>query len=236
MTTNSLRGNFATCIYCTTIFKKKHLNSRMQCFDCEKKASKQRELVLARANKSNLSAAARKILVDMNRNRGEPVSPEISEAFIGELGGASEFGAMIAEEFKKSRGEIDPANPGHYKPNQRITLKWAELMSRITLANDQIEESSISQLTDEELVVTLRGLALDLVKSNAEFRRLIAIEAVHEEPSLIQELMTEAGCPVVEPAEGAQLLRDESKEELTPEDLLTAGLDEEDASDADFEA
>ena len=238
MSKNSIAGKYATCIYCTTIFEKKHLNDRMQCLRCEENAKKRRELALSRANANNLSTAARKILVDMNRKRGEPVSPEVSEAFLNELGGATQFGQMIADEFKKSRGQIDQNNPGHYKPNQRMTLKWAELMSRVALSSDQIEESTISQLTDEELVTTLRGLAFDLVKSNSEFRRLIAIEAVKEEPALIQELMTEAGCPVVEPSQDQPKLQSLQSPEKVQEEpnLLTAGLDEEDAGSASNEA
>lgn len=174
---------------------------------------------MSRAEERSLGLAARKILSDMSKNKSEPQAPGVVDSFMRQLGGPEGFGEIIAEEIKKARGEIDPANAGHYKPSQHMTLKLLEMSSRIMLQNDDREETGFAHMSDEELLNTLRGLAVDLARNNPEFRRIIAIEAVRNQPDLIHELMNISGMPVVE-----------SAPESIEEDFRDAGLDEEDAS------
>jgi hypothetical protein len=160
----------------------------------------------------------------MGKNRREVVAPEVVSSFMKELGGPDAFGAIIASELKKARGEIDPANAGHYKPSQNLTHKLLELSSRVMLATDAMKEDvGLGSMTEDELVNTLRGLAMELARTNQEFGRIVAIEAVKQNPALIRELQVAAGDyvdgSVVKPAVAPKLA----------EAIIHAGMNEQEA-------
>ena len=222
----SFLGGYATCFGCTTLFEKKELDKDGMCASCAVRVYHQRQEAMARADQRSISLAAKKILADAAKTRTEPVSPGVVDSFMRKLGGPEGFGEIIAEEIQKARGKIQPGPGDTWKASQHQTLKLLELASRVFLANDQREETSFANLTDEELVNTLRGLAAELVKDNDEFRRLICIEAIRQQPDLIHELMSIAGMPVLD----APVVEEQAAEEVV--DFRNAGLDEEDAGES----
>jgi len=186
---------YATCRGdCFRLIPRDELNKGGLCKDCRTKKTFNGEVIVAKAEDRALRTAAQNILAQMGRNRREVVAPEVVESLMKELGGASSFGSIIASEIKKSRGEIDPANIGHYKPSQQLTHKLLELSSRIMLTTDAMKEDiGLGSMTEDELVNTLRGLAIELARTNQEFGRIVALEAVKQNPGLIRELQVAAG-------------------------------------------
>lgn len=178
---------------------------------------------MAKAKDTALTVAAQRILAQSQANKNEPVAPEFLAGFSKAIGGWEKLADIVKEEIDKSRGILKPGDAG-YKPNQANTIKLIEMVSRVFLANDMREDggNGLGSMTEEELANTLRSLSLDLVRTNEDYRRIAAIEAVKRQPDLIHELMSIAGLTV----EG-------NLEPLVPPELLDAGLDEKEAFDDD---
>lgn len=191
---NGFDKEYATCRgTCFRLLPRKSLKFGV-CADCRSSKVIECTDIVAKAEDTALRTVAKNILAQMGRNRREVVAPEVVESFMNELGGVRSFGAIIASELKKARGEIDPANAGHYKPSQTLTHKLLELSSRIMLANDAMREDvGLGNMTEDELVNTLKGLAMELARTNTEFGRIVALEAVRQNPALIRELQVAAG-------------------------------------------
>jgi hypothetical protein len=181
----SFLGGYATCLGCTRLFEKRELHKSGRCESCSDRYEERRKVAMAKADQRSISSAAKKILADARRNKSEPIAPSVIESFMAKVGGPSGFGEILHEELLRARGDIKPGPGDYFRPNQAQTQKLLELVSRIFLANDERDDTSFSSMTDEELINTLRSLAADLVKDNDEFRRVIAIEAVRNQPDLI---------------------------------------------------
>lgn len=155
---------------------------------------------MVKADQRALSNVARKLLTQMaNTGKGEPTSPAILESALRELGGSDAFGKIIADELKRSRGEnLNPEEQADFKRSPYLTYKWTELLSRISQKVDGMNELDVESLSHEDLVNNLQALASDLVESNSEFRKLIVSLAISEDPSLVNDVLEQAGMKAVD--------------------------------------
>lgn len=200
---DALEKRFKTCIGCSQCFSAEQITSD-RCAVCHQKFLERRTEIMAKADERALSTAARQILTGIaNAGKGEARSPAFIEGAMRRLGGPDRFGEICGEEMNKARGcvpETGEPLPAHAQATQSplLTLKWGELLSRAMARNDERESVEIGSLNDEDLVSTLRLLAVDLVESNEEFRRLIVTEALRKQPDLIDQAFNAAGKPVVD--------------------------------------
>jgi hypothetical protein len=206
--------DYSTCFDCTTL----HLKSALECNRCAACHSRwiaTRERVLMKANDRALTAAAREILVGISQaGKGEPRSPAFLESAMNRLGGVANFGKICADELWRARGcdpETEKPIPGA-DASPMLAFKYAELLNRVMLQNDARETVEISQLSDDDLVSTLRGLMTNLVQHDPDYRRLIVEESLRIQPDLLQ---TASASEVVDAA---------------PMDLSELGIGEKDAS------
>jgi len=227
---DSLEKRFKTCLGCAQCFSVEEITAD-RCAVCHQKFLERRTEVMAKADERALSTAARQILTGIaSAGKGEARSPAFIEGAMKRLGGPTRFGEICGEEMNKARG-CDPETgeplPAHMEPSASpmLTLKWGELLSRAMARNDERESVEIGSLNDEDLVSTLRLLAVDLVESNEEFRRLIVTEALRKQPDLIDQALNAAGKPVLDA---------ESEEVTTPLpriDLSEIGIEDQEGDD-----
>lgn len=218
-------SDYATCLDCTTLHLKSSL-SGSRCAVCHGAWIEKRNLALAKASDRALATAAREILLGVAAaGKGEPMTPSFAEAAIRKLGGVETFADICAGEFQKCRGCDADGNPiPNAKQMPSFTFKWAELITRTMSRADEIQTLDVANLSEDDLIATLRGLATDLVQSNSEYRRLIVEEALRVQPDLINKAMDAAGMPVVEAEEVEEVI------------VSDAGIDESDASEDEYYA
>lgn len=154
---------------------------------------------MKKANEAALSDLSRKILSDIKQNRGEATTPRILDAALAELGGVESVGRLIADGYRKASGNLKPEEIAQgAKANASLEHRYAELLARISIKNDERESGDFSGLNEEDLRNTLIALVRELVAENDEFRRLAVMEGIKSQPDLIHEAMNLAGMPVSE--------------------------------------
>lgn len=185
------------------------LNSELssgQCYPCELKARKAREIILAKADGQTLAKLARELTASLKAsNKGEPTSPKILEAALSKLGthyskpGAEALGELISEQLLKATGQtLTPLEREDWKHSPLVIHRFAELLTRLSTKNDERQSLDVSSLSEEDLLSSLTMLVMDMIENNAEYRRMAVLEGIRKQPDLIHEAMTIAGMPVVE--------------------------------------
>lgn len=180
---------------------------------------------MAKADSRALSQVARELLQGVAANQYEPLSPAFIDGAMSALGGARRFGQICTEEFNKARGlEPDGSEPPvgvERKASAQVAQRWGEMLGRIMLRIDERETAaSAANLSEDDLISSLKMLAIELAEGNNEFRDLLIKNAVQSDPDLLDRLLTEAGSASVKGK--AKLPK------IAPSD---AGLDEKDACD-----
>lgn len=192
--------------------------TRGYCPPCYGEFQERAEFIMSKANDKALADVSRKVLAGLASNRGEPTSPQILDAAIAKLGGAQGFGELIAEGRMRASGKgLTPEEiAAGATSSPQLAFKYDELIARISLKNDEREEMEISNLSNDELLNTLKGLVQEVSKESEDFRKVLLSQILQEQPDLIHEAMNQAGVPLLEA-------------EVQPpsaEDYADAGLDE----------
>lgn len=218
MAGSSFCEDHSGCLGCSKVFHDSDLNDGW-CSECHQERLRRNRLIMSRADDRALAEVSKRVLAGLaSVNKGEPTSPAILESTIRELGGVDEVGRMIALARRKASGaDLTPEQrEAGMKASPSLAFKYDELIVRLSLKNDERESLEISNLTDDELRNTLKGLTNEILSESEEYRKLMLKEIIKKQPDLIHEAMNEAGVP---------LLDGESKE-ITSEDVLEAGLDD----------
>lgn len=172
------------------------------CYICQKKLEGAASKAMISANNRSLANASRMLLDSLTaQKRGDPMLPEIAESAIAKLGGRHRVGEILAEELLRSRGDpsvMTPELQAKWKYSPAIVHKWAALLMDVANKTDERDSIDVDSLSHDDLIDGLRGLAADLVRDNAEFRRLMVELAIKEQPDLIDFAMNLAGKPVIE--------------------------------------
>lgn len=189
------------------------------CPDCHQRRLERNDLIMAAADQRAIAEASRRVLAGLaNTNKGEPTTPAIMDAALRHLGGTEELGKMIAKARSEANGDnLTPQQlQAGVKPSRQLAFKYDELLVRMAMKNDERESLEISNLTDEELRSTLKGLTEEIISESEDYRRMMIQQILEHQPDLIHDAMNAAGMPLVE---------GESKA-LSEDDILDAGLDD----------
>ena len=173
---------------------------------------------MARADDKALADVSRKVLAGLTDSKGEPTSPQIFDAAVAELGGVNEFGKMLARSRRRASGDdLTPEEVDNgARSSPTLAFKYDELLTRLSLKNDEREEIEIANLSDDELLNTLKGLVLEVAKDSEDFRKVLLNAVLDKQPDLIHEAMNMADIPLLEA----------KAEEVTAEDVADIGIDE----------
>lgn len=193
--------------------KKPTITHSRLCLDCGDFALSRREDCMEKADNKALADLSRRLLSDIKAAKGEATTPQILHSALEELGGVEGVGKLVARGYKRASGDLTPQELAKgMKANANLEHKYADLITRISIKNDERESTDISNLSDEDLRNTLIALARELVVEHAEFRRLVVMEGIRSQPDLIHEAMNVAGMPVADqPTQGH--LTDEDPED-----------------------
>ena len=202
----SFGKNFATCAgSCGQLRRNEELEDG-KCDRCLVKEEQQRQLILSNADGNTLAKFVRQLTTEIkSSNKNEPISPSILDSALSKLGahfgkdGKEALGELIGEQLLKSTGKgLTPAESAMWKFSPLVTHRWAELITRLATRIDDRQQLDVSSLSEEDLLASLTTLVFDMIRTNAEYRRMAVLEAIRVQPDLIHEAMTVAGMPAVE--------------------------------------
>lgn len=197
---------FSTCAgSCGQLVRNEDLDEGL-CEKCLVKEEQRRQLILSQAEGNTLAKFVRQLTTEIkSSNKNEPVSPAILENALAKLGahfgkdGKEALGELIGEQLLKSTGRgLTPKEEAGWKFSSLVTHRWAELLTRLSVKIDDRQMVDVSSLSEEDLLANLTSLVFDMIRSNAEYRRMAMLEAIRVQPDLIHEAMTVAGMPTVE--------------------------------------
>lgn len=167
------------------------------CQMCYRQVDGESRLMVARANTKALADISKGLLSSViSLKKGEPIVPEMARALVDELGGTEGVAGLIAAEYKKSCGEAElmtTLERENWVYSPTASHKWLSLVVEMARLTDEKDSIDIDALSHADLVDGLRGLAIDLVKSSPEFRRMMVELAIEEEPELAEVVLAAAG-------------------------------------------
>lgn len=154
------------------------------------------------ANQKALSKAARQIsqaLTDARTAREAADMPAIISRFKDAAGGTEGLADMLMDDFRHVRGDDLPAEAVHERQESVIQKYHQMIWKGIQAKDDHLASlDDLSGVDEVDLKATLMSLAMDVVREDPEFRRAVAIEALKEDPSMLTDVMRQAGINVIE--------------------------------------
>jgi hypothetical protein len=131
------------------------------------------------------------------KKAGRPLTLDIAEAAMDELGGAVELGKMMAQDLKKLRGDHLPPELKEFHDTDYKTVKGMyESLVRLTSERDKLVGDSLtdelSGLSDQDLMAVASQAALLRVETDPDFRRQLLAEIVKLDPNAVVEAAGEA--------------------------------------------
>ena len=164
-----------------------------RCPACHTKWNKERRDRREMVEKKEIVKACRQFndaVALVRKENREPDMPVILEKFLTNIGGADALSDLLFADFQKARGaDIPEEQQQHVRPQHAIVQKYYQMVMQMIQTQDDKYSSDITGLTDEDLQATLLGVVMGLVRDDPHFRREVAIEALKEDPNLLDELI-----------------------------------------------
>lgn len=149
--------------------------------------------------KAGQSAALKKATLEFlaELSSGSKESKRMSDVlseFFRCAGGEKRFAQMMYSEFQKAHGiGLEEGELLTFRKSPKLILQWYELMARHIHKEDENRTLDISGVSQDDLMDALRALAVDLVNTNADFRRIAIESSIAAEPELVHLAMKTAG-------------------------------------------
>jgi hypothetical protein len=130
------------------------------------------------------------------KKAGRPLTLDIAEAAMDELGGAVELGKMMAQDLKKLRGDHLPSElKEFFDPDFRTIKSLYEAMIRLTSERDKMVGDvgdPLDGISETDLMAIASNAALLRIEGDADFRRQLLAEIVKFDPNAVVEAAGEA--------------------------------------------
>jgi hypothetical protein len=125
------------------------------------------------------------------RKRGRPITLDIADSAMAELGGAEEFARMIVGDLKRIRGDnLDEELKAFHDPdNKSLTKIYSMLIDLATGRDKLVGETAdpLSEVSEEDLMVLAAQAAMLQIEVDQDFRRKILDALVVADPELVIE-------------------------------------------------
>src|SRR5574343_885762 len=202
----SFGSKFSTCAgSCGQLLRNETLDDG-KCEQCIVAEEQQRQLILSQADGNTLAKFVRQLTTEIkSSNKNEPISPAILDSALAKLGahygkdGKEWLCDLICDHLLKSTGQnLTPKEDATWRHLPLVIHRWAELLTRLSSRIDDRQQLDVASLSEEDLLASLTTLVFDMIRNNAEYRRMALLEAIRVQPDLIHEAMTIAGMPAVD--------------------------------------
>lgn len=130
------------------------------------------------------------------KKAGRPLTLDIAEAAMDELGGAIELGKMMAQDLKKLRGDHLPPELKEFHDTDFKTVKGLyEAIIRLTSERDKLVGEvgdPLDGISEVDLMAIASQAALLRLETDADFRKQLLTEITKIDPNAVVEAAGEA--------------------------------------------
>ena len=130
------------------------------------------------------------------KKAGRPLTLDIAEAAMDELGGASQLGTMMAQDIKKLRGDhLPPELKEFFDPDYKTIKSLYEALIRLTSERDKLVGDAgdpLDGISESDLMSIASNAALLRIEGDAEFRKQLLVEITRLDPNAVVEAAGEA--------------------------------------------
>ncbi len=130
------------------------------------------------------------------KKAGRPLTLDIAEAAMDELGGAVELGKMMAQDLKKLRGDHLPPELKEFHDTDFKTVKGLyEAIIRLTSERDKLVGEvgdPLDGISEVDLMAIASQAAMLRIEGDAEFRKQLLAEITKFDPNAVVEAAGEA--------------------------------------------
>lgn len=130
------------------------------------------------------------------KKAGRPLTLDIAEAAMDELGGAVELGKMMAQDLKKLRGDHLPSELKEFFDPDFKTIKGLyESLVRLSSERDKLVGETgdpLEGIGEADLMAIASQAAILRLEGDADFRRQLLSELVKLDPNAVVEAAGEA--------------------------------------------
>jgi hypothetical protein len=130
------------------------------------------------------------------KKAGRPLTLDVAEAAMDELGGASQLGRMMAEDLKKLRGEgLSEEQMVFHEVDYKTVKGLYEALIRLATERDKMVGETgdpLDGISEQDLLAIASQAASLRLEVDAEFRRQILSEIVKLDPNAVLEAAGEA--------------------------------------------
>lgn len=117
--------------------------------------------------------------------------PIIMNAFIAKLGGSEALSERLVHDFRRERGEFVPEEEkAFFEQKSQVVQRYYDMILKLLEKQDARKNTDLSNVSEEDLMATLMGSVLEMIRSDPQFRREVALEALREEPDIINEYLS----------------------------------------------
>lgn len=130
------------------------------------------------------------------KKAGRPLTLDIAEAAMDELGGASQLGTMMAQDIKKLRGDhLPPELKEFFDPDYKTIKSLYEALIRLTSERDKLVGEvgdPLDGISENDLMAIASNAAMLRIEGDADFRKQLLIEITKFDPNAVIEAAGEA--------------------------------------------
>ena len=125
------------------------------------------------------------------RKQGRPITLDIADSAMAELGGAAELGKMIVTDLKRIRGDnLDEDLKAFHDPDNKSLTKIYSMLIDLSTGRDKLVGETadpLSEVSEEDLMVLAAQAAMLQIEVDQDFRRKILDAVVAVDPELVVE-------------------------------------------------
>lgn len=207
MTETDLSGQAAThCLPFSLVFKGKHLcpvcglpfspqnfSPRGLCMKCTEEVKVAGAITVLAAK---VPQRGFKDAIDAVRRMGRPLTLDIAEGAMDDLGGATLLGQRIASDLKQMRGEHLPEELKQFHdPDYKVIKGMYESIIRLATERDKLVGEvgdPLDGLSEEDLMAIASQAAMIRIEVDADFRKQLLSAIVKLDPEAVLSTAEEA--------------------------------------------
>ncbi len=180
-----------------------------ECQDCWNRNQQSRESTQVMALMHQATRSIVKIATKGAHTKDEQAVsrriPKILDRFNEIIGGPDELARMLAEDFKRCRGQgMTKEERERWKPNQKVLADYYKLIFKTTSSmDDAIQDEDNGRMSEEDLQRTAAMVAMEMIQNSRDFRRAVIKLISKIDPALIAEYSRDVQPMEAEEPQGA---------------------------------
>lgn len=181
------------CPACNLPVSPEHILPRGLCMSCDDDAKVAGTMAIMASK--NTQRGFKEALAEVKK-AGRPLTLDIAEAAMDELGGAVELGKMMAQDLKKLRGDHLPSElKEFFDPDFKTIKSLYEAMIRLTAERDKMVGEvgdPLDGIAEADLMAIASQAAMLRLEGDPDFRKQLLIEITKLDPNAVVEAAGEA--------------------------------------------